>query len=139
MQRDVRASATRDAAAGEWVAIIDDHDSLRTSIARALRLEGIRVQSFASAEAFLDRETESSPVCLVLDMQLPAMNGHELMHFLQSERPPLPPTILISGHEDMLKTVGECCTPHGRLRKPFEVEALLSLLLPLLTINPAPD
>ncbi|HXT14253.1 MAG TPA: response regulator [Gemmatimonadaceae bacterium] len=120
-----------------WVAIIDDHESLRSSLARAFRLEGIRVESFASAEDFVGRATPTVPVCMVLDMQLPHMSGHELMHFLEREQPPLPPTVLITGHDDLLGTLDDCCTPYGRLRKPFEIDALLALVLPLMQASDA--
>jgi FixJ family two-component response regulator len=115
-----------------WVAIIDDHESMRSSLARALRLEGIRAEMFVSAEDFLDHAAPTAPSCLVLDMQLPGMRGHELAHFLDRERPPRPPVIFITAHEDMLKLLDSCCAPHGRLMKPFDIDALLSLLAPLL-------
>lgn len=129
MQRETSTSAGL--ANDPWVAIIDDHDSLRTSLVRALRIEGIRSEGFASAESYLDRAAPTQPVCLVLDMQLPQMSGHELMHVLERERPPLPPTVVITGHESMLTALDGCCHPYGRLRKPFPVEALLELLAPL--------
>jgi FixJ family two-component response regulator len=131
MKRDGSLHEIQSPAADAWVAIIDDHESLRSSLARALRLEGIRVESFASAEDFLGRATATVPACLVLDMQLPKMSGHELMHFLEQRRPPLPPTVLITGHDDLLAAVDGCCNPYGRLRKPFEFDVLLALVLPL--------
>jgi FixJ family two-component response regulator len=111
-----------------WVAIIDDHESMRSSLARALRLEGIRTEMFASAEAYLAHSPKTAPRCLVLDIQLPGMRGHELAHFLETERPPAPPIIFITAHEDLLKSLDGCCTAHGRLRKPFEIDALLALV-----------
>jgi FixJ family two-component response regulator len=131
MQRETDSSELDVASVEPWVAIIDDHESLRSSIARALRLEGVRVESFGSAEDFLAHAMSSEPVCLVLDMQLPEMSGHELMHFLQRCRPPLPPTVMISGHDDLLAALDGCCAPYGRLRKPFEIDVLLALVLPL--------
>jgi FixJ family two-component response regulator len=113
------------------VGIIDDHDSLRFSLARALRLEGIRADCFASAEDFLDRATRTAPACLIVDMQLPKMSGHELVHFLERERPPSPPAVFITGHEDLLAALDGCCMPYGRLRKPFDIDSLLALVLPL--------
>ena len=115
-----------------WVAIIDDHESMRSSLARAMRVEGIRAVPFASAEAYLDHSAPTAPCCLVLDMQLPGMSGVELAQFLERERPPLPPTIFISGHEDLLASLDGSHLAHGRLRKPFEVDALLALVKPLL-------
>lgn len=118
-------------AAGEWVAIIDDHASLRSCLSRALRLEGIRSETFASAEEFLECEAPTAPRCLLLDMNLPGMSGRELARYLERARPPLPPIIFISGHEDQLAAHDGCPAAHGRLRKPFEMEALLALVTPL--------
>jgi FixJ family two-component response regulator len=115
-----------------WVAIIDDHESMRSSLARALRLEGIRSVQFASAEEYLEHTSPTAPSCLVLDLQLPRMKGHELAEFLERERPPLPATIFISAHEDLLAPVERGARAHGRLRKPFDLDELLALVKPLL-------
>ena len=124
--------AAFDAANDGWVAIVDDHESMRSSLARALRLEGIRSEQFASAEDYLERAPATAPNCLVLDLQLPRMKGHELAQFLERERPPLPATIFISAHEDLLASLDGGGIAHGRLRKPFDLEDLLALVKPLL-------
>jgi two-component system, LuxR family, response regulator FixJ len=115
-----------------WVAIVDDDLSVRSSLARALRLEGIRTVLFASAEEFLDGAEAERASCLVLDMHLPGLSGHDLAHFIDRERPPRPPTIFITGHDDLFRSLGACCVAHGRLRKPFEIDVFLSLVTPLL-------
>ena len=115
----------------EWVAIVDDHASMRSSLARALRLEGIRATTFGSAEEYLDHCAPCPPCCLVLDMQLPGMKGLELAQFLHRERPPLPPTILISGQEDLSASHDGISLAYGRLGKPFDLEELLGLIKPL--------
>lgn len=115
-----------------WVAIIDDHQSMRSSLARVMRLERIRAVVFASAEEYLDHAAPSTPCCLVLDMQLPGMSGLELAQLLERDRPPLPPTIFISAHEDLLASLEGGRLAHGRLAKPFEVGALLAFVQPLL-------
>ena len=115
-----------------WVAIIDDHESIRSALGRVMRIERIRAEVFASAEEYLDHTPATAPCCLVLDMQLPGMSGYKLAQFLERERPPLPPTIFISAHEDLLASLEGGCLAHGRLRKPFDVNALLALVQPLL-------
>jgi FixJ family two-component response regulator len=97
-----------------------------------MRLEGIRAAVFPSAEEYLDHAAPTAPCCLVLDMQLPGMSGYSLAQFLERERPPLPPTIFISAHEDLLSSVEDDRLAHGSLRKPFEIDALLALVKPLL-------
>jgi len=115
-----------------WVAVIDDHQSMRSCLARVLRLEGIRAVVFPSAEQYLDHRPATAPCCLVLDMQLLGMSGLELAELLERERPPLPPTIFISAHDDLLASLDGGHLAHGRLRKPFEIETLLALVKPLL-------
>lgn len=105
---------------------------MRSSLARAFRIECIRSVTFASAEEYLDHRPPTAPVCLVLDMQLPGMRGLELAHLLERERPPLPPTIFISAHEDLLASLDGNGIAHGRLAKPFDVEELMALVKPLL-------
>jgi FixJ family two-component response regulator len=114
-----------------WVAIIDDHRSVRSCLVRVMRLEGIRAQVFASAEEYLGYAATTAPSCLVLDMQLPGMSGYALAQLLDRERPPLPPIIFISAHEDLLASVQNDRLAHGTLRKPFEMDDLLSLVKPL--------
>ena len=121
-----------------WVAIVDDHDALRSSLGRALRIEGIRAELFDSAETYLDHRAPSAPTCLVLDLQLPRMGGRELAQYLERERPPRPPTIFISAHEELLASVGWDCRCLGQLRKPFHIEELLALVRPLLAQDDAP-
>ena len=115
------------------MAIVDDHDSMRSSLARVFRLEYIPAVTFASAEEFLESAMPSAPCCIVLDMQLPGMRGLELAQFLHGTRPPLPPIIFISAHEDLLASLDESSLAHGRLRKPFDLEDLLGLVRPLVS------
>ena len=115
-----------------WVAIVDDHESMRSCLGRIMRIEGIRAEMFGSAEEYRDHSAPTAPSCLVLDMQLPGMTGHQLALFLDRERPPLPPTIFISAHEDLLASLQGDPLAHGMLRKPFDVNALLALVKPLL-------
>lgn len=114
-----------------WVAIIDDHGSIRSALALAFRIEGIHAETFASAEEYLAHSEPTAPCCLVLDMQLPGMTGHEAARFLGRERPPLPPTVFISGHDDLLASLEGGSEAFGWLTKPFETDALMALVKPL--------
>src|SRR5678809_146990 len=76
-------------AADTWVAIIDAHQSVRSCLARVMRLEGIRAAVFASAEEYLDHAAPTAPSCLVVDMQLPGLSGYALAQLLERERAPV--------------------------------------------------
>lgn len=131
-QSEASEGRPRGERADRWVAIIDDHRSVRSCLVRVMQLERIRAAVFASAEEYLDHQAPTAPSCLVVDMQLPGMSGYALAQLLERERAPLPPTIFISAHEDLLAAVEHDRLTHGILRKPFEMDDLLALVKPLL-------
>jgi FixJ family two-component response regulator len=63
---------------GALVAIVDDDPSVRRGLQRLIRSAGWKVETFASAQDFLDRPLAISPNCLVLDLQLPGLSGLDL-------------------------------------------------------------
>ena len=85
------------------VFVVDDDDSVRRALARLIRAAGYQVEAFGCAYAFLERLREvTSPACLVLDVQLPDLDGLELQRELHAELP----IIFITGHGDIAMTVG---------------------------------
>jgi FixJ family two-component response regulator len=116
-----------------WVGIVDDDASLRVALARALRGNGIHAETFASAEDFLRRVEFGEPECLVLDIHLPGMSGFELQELLAS-RGAAPPTIFITGHDDVLLPRARVHGTSGHLRKPFDTGALVALIRPHLSV-----
>lgn len=60
------------------VCVVDDNESVRESLPDLLQQLGFAVQTFASAEAFLDSEAVGETRCLILDVGLPGMSGPDL-------------------------------------------------------------
>ena len=60
------------------VSVVDDHESVRESLPDLLQHSGFNVESFSSAEAFLESEAVSESSCLILDVGLPGMSGPDL-------------------------------------------------------------
>jgi FixJ family two-component response regulator len=115
-----------------WIAIVDDDASIRCSLARVFRVDGIRVDTFASAEEFLERAIAGDPQCVVLDVHLGALSGFDLQDRL-AENGVVPPIIFITAHDEipsarLTRRAGAC----GFLRKPFDAEALIALVRPFL-------
>lgn len=107
------------------VFVIDDDASVRKSLTRLLGSAGYRTEAFASAREFLQRGASRGPGCLVLDLQLPDMNGLELQKALAQAAHSLP-IIFISGHGDIPLSVR--AMRGGAidfLPKPFAVADLL--------------
>ena len=64
------------------VFIVDDDTSFLKSMLRLLRAVGYTVETFGSAQEFLDRLTPEMSGCVVTDLQMPEMNGLELQEAL---------------------------------------------------------
>ena len=58
--------------------VLDDDVSVREGVASLIRSVGLKVRTFASTQEFLASLQKERPSCLVLDIQLPDINGFEL-------------------------------------------------------------
>jgi len=110
------------------ISIVDDDPSVREAMTSLLKANGYRAQVFASAEGFLASRHLDDTKCLILDVQMPGMNGLELQRRLASEHRRIP-IIFISAHDqpDFRKQA----TRAGAidfLPKPFSEAALLGAL-----------
>lgn len=80
--------------------IIDDQASVRHAIGEMLEVFGFAVQTFDSAETFLDGTPATRPGCVVADVRMPGMDGIALVHEMRLRGIGIP-IILISGHADV--------------------------------------
>jgi FixJ family two-component response regulator len=78
------------------VYVVDDDDSVRKSLARLIRSVGLHVETFPSAQAFLEAPPADRPSCLILDLRLPGASGLELQTAL-GDAGRILPIIFISG------------------------------------------
>lgn len=81
------------------VAVVDDDELLRASLQRLLKVAGLEVVSFGTAEDFLQSRKLRDVGCLVADVRMPGMSGLELLAKLKAEDCPIP-TIFITAHDD---------------------------------------
>ena len=110
------------------VFVVDDDISMRESLEALIQDGGWRVETFMSAEEFLNRPLEFVPRCLVLDISMPGLNGLELQKRLAVERPDMP-IIFITGHGNVPMAVLAMKTGAVEfLTKPFSDESLLTAI-----------
>ena len=86
------------------VYVVDDDPSVRRSLARLIRSEGFRVETFAQAQDFLDQKEGTDPSCLVLDVNLPGRSGLDLQRELSSRGYSMP-IVFITGYGNIPMTV----------------------------------
>lgn len=117
------------AAEGVSLFIVDDDQSVRTSLTRLLRAAGADPQAFATAEEFLDfLPAIDGPACALLDIGLPGKSGLELHARLQVARPEIA-VVFLTGHGDVPGAVSSM--KRGAvdfLLKPVEAATLLAAL-----------
>jgi FixJ family two-component response regulator len=108
------------------IAVVDDDESVRESLAGLAESVGYEAALFASAEEFLQSIHHSdSLACLILDVRLPGMSGVELYKQLTLSLRSIP-TIFITAHAD--PAMNTCASKPGViavLYKPFQPEVLL--------------
>jgi FixJ family two-component response regulator len=123
----------------ENVAIVDDDESIGRAIKRLLRVVGIEAETFSSGEEFLGRLSSSDsyrPTCVVMDFQMPGINGLELLRRLSPTRVP---EIFITGHVN--PAIREKALASGAVayfQKPFNGASLVEAVEMALAGTPIP-
>ncbi len=107
------------------VSIVDDDASLRRSLRNLLGSVGLRVETFASAEAFLQSTHQDQTGCLVLDLRMPGMSGFDLLRHLSSTGSRIPVVILTAHGDDEVRHRTLQAGAVAFLSKPFNGNALL--------------
>jgi FixJ family two-component response regulator len=110
------------------VFIVDDDVSVRESLPPLFACVGWQSETFASAEEFLARPRSFVPSCLILDVQLPELDGLELQNRIAVEHAHMP-IVFITGHGDVPMTVRAMKAGAVEfLTKPFVDEVLLNAI-----------
>jgi FixJ family two-component response regulator len=110
------------------VFVVDDDAAARSAIESLLQSVGLKVETFGSAPAFLERELPDAPRCLVLDVRLPRVSGIELQRQLTARGVAIP-VIFITGHGDIPMSVEAMKAGAMEfLTKPFRGQVLLDAI-----------
>lgn len=107
------------------VFIVDDDQAVARSLRWLIETVGLKVETFASAQAFLDGYDSSKPGCLVLDVRMPGISGMELQKRMAAQ-PIHVPIIFITGHGDVQVAVRAVQSgAFDFIEKPFNDQDLL--------------
>ena len=105
--------------------MVDDEFSIRDSLSMLIELAGFKVESYESAQIFLENFDFDQPGCLILDMRMPYMTGLELQEILAQRCGDLP-IIFISGHADVpISAKAFRAGAVDFMEKPFDNDLLL--------------
>lgn len=110
------------------VFVVDDDPSVRASLKFLVSTVGLQVESFDSAEAFLNKKPPDGPSCLVLDVRLRGMSGLDLQRELAARGLRIP-IVFITGHGDIPMSVRAMKAGAVEfLSKPFRDQDLLDAI-----------
>jgi RNA polymerase sigma factor (sigma-70 family) len=110
------------------VFVIDDDPSVRSSLKFLISTVGLQVESFDSAESFLQKKPLERPGCLVLDVRLRGLSGLDFQRELATRNIRIP-IVFITGHGDIPMSVH--AMKEGAiefLTKPFRDQDLLDAI-----------
>jgi FixJ family two-component response regulator len=120
-----------------FVAVVDDDESVSRAIKRLLRSFGLASDTFKTGDAFLDMfESIPSyrPACIVLDIQMPGLNGLEVQQRLAGSGIPV---IFITAHDETgVREQALAAGAAGYLRKPFNDEVLIKAVTTAISSAP---
>lgn len=110
------------------IAIVDDEGSVRRAVARMLTASLFTVESFASGREFIDSLQTRRPDCVLLDYQMPGLNGHDVQA-LMAQALIRVPIIVMTAHEQ--PALRQQCLADGAvayLTKPLRREHLVAVI-----------
>ena len=115
------------------VHVIDDDAEFRKSATRLLRLSGYEAFQYETAQQFIDQWKTDTPGCILLDLDMPKINGLQLLERLHELHAALP-VIFLSGRGDIRSSVKAIkagaqdflCKPASRKELVTVIEQALS-------------
>jgi FixJ family two-component response regulator len=107
------------------IAIVDDDDCVRYATANLVRSLGLKTAEFGCAEDFLRSHDVDRTTCLVLDIQLPGLNGIELQRRLRADGHTTPVIFITGVPDERLRDRAFAGGAVGFLRKPFDSNTLI--------------
>jgi two-component system nitrogen regulation response regulator GlnG len=118
--------AMRNQALNVWV--VDDDQSVRWVLEKALKQADMETRSFERAEHLLEALDSGSPDVLITDVRMPGMSGIALLERLRSTHPELP-VIVITAHSDLENAVAAYKGgAFEYLPKPFDIDEAVELV-----------
>lgn len=110
------------------VLVVDDDPSMLRSLKRLVSAFGFEVKTFGGPSELLASGTPRSNACMVVDLDMPEMNGIEMCEVLKRSGRGLP-TILITGRTDArTRSLATQSDAVAVLFKPFDEEPLLDAI-----------
>jgi FixJ family two-component response regulator len=107
------------------VAIVDDHDDVRSAVSSLLRSYGYAIAEFDCAESLLAAGAQHTSHCIISDLQMPGMSGLELLEHLRRNGCAVPLIVLTAFPEPAVRQRAQQGGAAAFLSKPFQAGELM--------------
>jgi CheY-like chemotaxis protein len=126
---------TREDTQNVTVLVVDDEPALCKAVRMILELEGYRVATVTSGPEALERASSERPALVLLDLNMPGMDGWQTQAALHAQAPELPIVFMTAAN----RVWREASDHHaaGALPKPFDVDGVLDTVARFIP-SPAP-
>ncbi len=109
-----------------WV--IDDDDSIRWVLDKALGQAGIPIKAFNSADEAMHLLANEPPLTVLSDIRMPGSSGLDFLQKIQSEFPQIP-VIIMTAHSDLESAVNSFeLGAYEYLAKPFDIDEVVNVV-----------
>jgi two-component system response regulator FixJ len=109
--------------------LVDDDEAIRHSASFLLRHSGFRVKTYTDGVTFLDQVETAEHGCILLDVQMPVMDGLEVQEALNARGVSMP-VIVLTGHGDVAVAVRAMkAGAVDFVEKPYAKQSLLDALI----------
>lgn len=108
-----------------YIAVVDDDQRVRHSLATLLRSLGLTAATYDSAASFLATDISAADGVLT-DLQMPDMSGIDLLAAVKARDRSIPVVIMTAFPEDVLRTRAMALGAAGFFDKPVDVDALIA-------------
>lgn len=109
------------------ILIVDDDDAIRTMVERVLKRERYEVESARDGFEAIEKLSQNDYATVLLDLMMPRVDGHGVLHYLESERGATKPHVIVMSAN--LHGASETVTRKPVFRilpKPFDIQRLVA-------------
>jgi DNA-binding response OmpR family regulator len=111
------------------VLVIEDDEYSRDALAHLLAAEGYDAQSAHDGEAGIDKARKINPDVIVLDLNLPGIDGKQVIKMIRGDQSLASiPILVVTGDDDKEAQAAVQMGADGYLTKPLEFDALISAI-----------
>lgn len=124
------------------IAFADDDAAVCQAMKRLMNTLGMAAETFASGTEFVDRVEASPsfrPDCVILDVEMPDLNGLQVQAHLARKLPAVPVIFLTAADESWIRKQALASGAVAFLTKPVDADRLIEILRTVLNTGPAND